>query len=59
MTIASLVEVSFRTKDVMYREDDDRAAANSEDLEIISNNGLCKFCNIVVEESLKKPIIYV
>lgn len=55
ITIASFVDVSLRTNETMYNDDVDNAAARSEDFEIISNKGLCRFCNIEVEESLKKP----
>jgi hypothetical protein len=55
ITIASFVDVNLRTREVIYREEDDSAAANSEHLEIISSNGLCKFWSIAVDESLKKP----
>lgn len=56
ITMASFVEVSFFIKDVINTVDEDNAAAKSLHFDIISKSGLCRFCNIDMDESLKNSV---
>lgn len=53
--MASFVVLSFLTRASSVTLDVLSAVESSRDLEIMSSKGLCNVCNVVFEESLKKP----